>query len=35
MWSNVWLAPSWPKRVIALPQMAHGTGNTTSRFNRR
>jgi hypothetical protein len=35
MWSNVWLAPSRPKWAIASPQMAHGTGNTTSRFNRR
>jgi hypothetical protein len=33
MWSNVWLAPSWPKWVIASPQVADGTGNTTSRLN--
>jgi hypothetical protein len=35
MWSNVWPAPSWPKWVIASPQIPHGTGNTTSRVNRR
>jgi hypothetical protein len=35
MWSNVWLAPSWPKWVISWPQMAHGTGNTTSRLSLR